>query len=298
MSFETPVLLIIFNRPHTTRAVFEVVRKVKPKYLYVAADGPRLSIQGELDRVMRARDILSQVDWPCEIKTLFREKNLGCKKAVSEAITWFFNHVNQGIILEDDCLPSITFFNYCEELLNKYKDDYRVWHIGGTNVEKVSHDVNASYYFSFANNIWGWATWKRTWDQYDVNMSDYKSVRVELLEALPDNMKYYINLFDGALDKKLDTWDYQYNYLMIKNSYLSIVPKYNLISNIGFSDDATHTKNTNSYYSKMPTYDLNEIIHPKSYTLNLNKYQAQINKANEKSGLFMRVLRKLSRVIF
>ena len=169
--FETPVLFLIFNREDTTQKVFNVLRRQKPKYLYVAADGPRKNKEGEAEKCRRTRDIINQVDWDCELKTLFREENRGCKMAVSSAISWFFEQVEQGIILEDDCLPHPSFFPFCEELLIRYKDDDRIGHIGGNCFLPGLIEDGLSYDFCSISHIWGWASWRRVWKNYDVNFS-------------------------------------------------------------------------------------------------------------------------------
>ncbi|MBA4056200.1 MAG: nucleotide-diphospho-sugar transferase, partial [Marivirga sp.] len=161
---ETPVLLLIFNRPDTTRRVFEAIRKARPKRLFVAADGPRQHKPEDADRCAKARKIATDVDWECEVKTFFRDTNVGCGRGPSGGISWFFEHVDEGIILEDDCLPSPLFFRFCAELLERYRDDKRVMEIGGnTFMDEANRDKEYSYYFSSHNNIWGWATWKRAW---------------------------------------------------------------------------------------------------------------------------------------
>ena len=165
-SLKTAVLFLLFNRPDTTTHVFEKIRQIKPQRLYVASDGPRESYDGEIEKVIKAREIASKVDWPCELKTLFRDKNLGCKKGVSSAITWFFEHEEQGIILEDDCIPNLDFFNFCENLLIRYSRDKRIFTITGSNFQNGKWRGDASYYFSKKFHCWGWATWKRAWKLY------------------------------------------------------------------------------------------------------------------------------------
>jgi len=179
--FNTPILFLVFNRPNTTQRVFNVIRQVKPKQLFVAADGPRRDKGADEEKCEATREIVKQIDWDCEVKTLFREENLGCGKAVSSAITWFFENVEEGIILEDDCLPNLDFFGYCEELLDRYRDNREVMFIGGDNFQKGKKWGDASYYFSAYNHVWGWATWKRTWDIYDfkldsINENDIDSI--------------------------------------------------------------------------------------------------------------------------
>ena len=183
---QTAVLFLVFNRPDTTAQVFEAIRQAKPPRLYVAADGPREGREGEVERVDKVREISMAVDWPCEVKTLFREKNLGCKYAVSSAITWFFEQEEQGIILEDDCLPSQSFFWFCEELLNEYMYDQRIWQICGFS--PLVNKIKESYYLSKYSPIWGWASWRRAWSAYDAEISSWPIVKnSEILRAFCDN---------------------------------------------------------------------------------------------------------------
>ena len=175
---KTAVLLVIFNRPETTQVVFEAIRKAKPPRLYVAADGPRTEVPSDAKKCKEAREIINQVDWDCEVKTLFREKGLGCGLGPSSAFTWFFEHEEDGIILEDDCLPSQSFFWFCEELLERYRHDNRVMHIGGNNfLNGWQKDRDYSYYFSNSGHIWGWATWRRAWKLFDFNISLYEKLK-------------------------------------------------------------------------------------------------------------------------
>lgn len=244
----TAILLLIFNRPDETRAVFNALRMIKPKFLFVACDGPRGKVASDAANVVKTKAILHEIDWDCELKTLYREDNLGCKKAVSEGINWFFKNVDEGIILEDDCVPDITFFNFCTELLDTYRDDKRVMHISGLNFlsgpKVLSQDVE-SYHFSKYPAVWGWATWKRAWDLYDVDIVSWPKAKKEELhlnfcfnknERLVREMQ-----FDTAYNKKIDTWDYQWVYCVSMNNGLCVTPNTNLISNIGFNDNATHT---------------------------------------------------------
>ncbi|WP_184544023.1 nucleotide-diphospho-sugar transferase [Mucilaginibacter sp. FT3.2] len=248
MAFNTPILLLIFNRPDTAKLVFEKIKKQAPKYLYIASDGPRTKKVGENDLVKETREhILSNVDWDCEIHTLFREENIGCKNAVSSAISWFFDHVEYGIIIEDDCLPSKSFFPFCEELLVKYKDDDRIWHIDGTTSQKEMGTY--SYQFSKYCLIWGWATWKRAWKHYDPaiqNFPEFKSDNtINEIWKKNEVRNYWLNKLESVYQGKTDTWDYQWAFTVWVNNGLSIRPQKNLIKNIGFNEQATHTHNAN-----------------------------------------------------
>jgi hypothetical protein len=264
----TPVLLIIFNRPKTTKQVFEAIRKVKPKQLFIAADGPRHEKIGEVERCQSARKIATDVDWECEVKTFFRNENVGCGRGPAEAITWFFENVEQGIILEDDCLPSSSFFRFCEELLERYKFDQRIHSIAGTNLLESWKRGDESYFFSMYSGIWGWATWKRSWMCFDYFVSkwQYKEV-VDLYKqkiSNPVERLHYITALDKTFKRdNVSWWDYQWIFSRIINSSIGIIPSVNLISNIGFGDDATHTFNTNSDFSKLVVSELDfPLQHP------------------------------------
>jgi hypothetical protein len=241
----TPVLFIIFNRPENTRRVFEVICKIKPKRLFIAADGPREKKPEEKSLCEQVRRITAQIDWDCELKTLFRDKNLGCKIAVSSAIDWFFDNVNEGIILEDDCLPDKTFFSFCGEMLNKYKDNGEVMHISGTNFQEGGVYGDGSYFFSSIGNIWGWATWKRAWKLYDREMTELDNfISSKKINKYFKNRKYqnyWVRLFEIIKNKKVDTWDAQWQFCIYNNGGFCITPNKNLISNIGFGVNATHT---------------------------------------------------------
>lgn len=249
--FSTPILFLIFNRPDTTKIVFERIRELKPKFLFVAADGPRAD-KNELENCERSRAIATNIDWDCEIKTLFRDKNLGCKEAVSGALSWFFSYVEEGIILEDDCYPSFSFFSYCEALLKQYRNDSRIISIHGCNYGYEFND--ASYFFSRYMNAWGWATWRRAANSVAYEMPEWEEMNhLRKLSFLHSRLKlaavdldskwfiYWEDVFDSIADGTLNTWDYFWLYHQLKNRQLSIMPATNLVKNIGFSDDATHT---------------------------------------------------------
>lgn len=241
----TPILFIIFNRPDTTKRVFNEIRKAKPTKLFIAADGPRENIPGEMKKCRAARDVINQVDWNCEIHKNYSDVNLGCKVRPSSGIDWLFENVEQGIILEDDCLPHSTFFRFCQELLKKYRDDQRVMVISGDNFLFGQRRTNYSYYFSRYIHTWGWASWRRTWKLYDVNMSLWPEVRdhgwlADILEG-EKAVRYWRGIFERVYQGKIDTWDYQLWFACWIQNGLSILPTENLISNIGFGSGATHT---------------------------------------------------------
>ncbi len=260
MAFDVPILLLIFNRPENTLRVLDEIAKAKPQKLYIASDGARKDRDGENETVEQLRvEVLNRINWDCQVETLFRENNLGCKKAVSGAIDWVFSKEGKCIILEDDCLPSSSFFLFCRELLIRYENDTRIWHIDGTNF--IEEKAEPGYYFfSKYCMIWGWATWKRAWEQYDVNMKGYEEFRQQQLirsvwPTEPER-KYWIERLDEVYAGKIDTWDFQWFYAMWKNNGLSIRPSVNLIRNIGFGKDATHTKLHSRLYDNMEAREI------------------------------------------
>lgn len=255
-----PVLFLVFNRLDTTQRVFEAIRAARPRRLYVAADGPRHSRPEEASKVQAVRQyIVDHVDWPCEVQTLFRETNLGCKQAVSQAITWFFEHEESGIIIEDDCLPNPSFFEFCDELLPHYRHDQRIWQISGTNFDFGQlRDADYSYYYSYYGAIWGWATWRDRWQHYDVNMRGYEEIRRKGylcdLFGSPEQAQARMARFDEI--ERIDTWDFQWTYTRFINSGLAVMPGQNLVANLGFGEDATHTHTPEDIRAHMQTAPL------------------------------------------
>lgn len=250
------VLFVIFNRPDTTARVFECIRQAQPPRLYVAADGPRPGRPDEPERCRRTRDIVAQVDWDCQVFTLFREENLGCKYAVSSAIQWFFEHEPEGVVLEDDCLPHASFFRFCDELLERYRDDNRVMAVCGANFQKGLWHPAESYYFSRYNHVWGWASWRRAWNGYDAEMADWSAfVDAAGLEKLfPANWPariFWKRMLDAVAAGAIDTWDYQWLYAIWRQGGVSILPARNLVKNIGFTEDATHTRHAEQWLLEM-----------------------------------------------
>jgi len=279
-SLKTPVLFLVFNRPDTTKQVFEAIRKAKPLRLYIAADGPRNTKEGEAERVQEVRSIATNVDWECEVKTLFRDENLGCKYAVSGAITWFFEQEEQGIILEDDCLPSQSFFWFCEELLDRYKDDQRIGQISGYNKLSKKNEDRDGYNFLTGGSIWGWASWRRVADGFsDFLNKSTDEIYVSIYNFTDDQFEseHIKNSLDLVNSGRLSTWDYHWGAKLKANSQLSIVPFKNLIKNIGFCSDATHTFIKS--FDAPPVFELNikQINHPQfiSPCKKLSKLQAK-----------------------
>lgn len=257
---ETAVLFLVFNRLDTTKEVFQQIRSAKPPRLYIAADGPRASKEGESEKVAAVRAyLLQRIDWSCEVKTLFRDENLGCKYAVSGAISWFFESENQGIILEDDCVPSLSFFWYCEQMLKQYETDDSVFLISGDARGSENTGLRADYAFCKYPMIWGWATWARVWQQYDVEVSDWPDNKRKLdkwISPLRGTRRFWRKVFDSMYRGAVDTWDYQLCYLLLKMGGKCIVPRKNLVTNIGFGVDATHTLNENDQSANRPRFEV------------------------------------------
>ncbi|MEO7214160.1 nucleotide-diphospho-sugar transferase [Mucilaginibacter sp.] len=272
MSFSTPILLLIFNRPELTEKVFVEIKKQRPQYLYIAADGPRINKENEVEKCRATRQVvLDNIDWTCQVKTLFRDENIGCGKAVSEAITWFFDNVEQGIILEDDCLPSSSFFSFCEELLNKYHDNSQVMHIGGSNFQDKNVAGENSYYFSNYIHIWGWATWRRAWQKYEFNLQGNDPQLAYMLKYKFSNgieRHFWQHSFETMANHLIDTWDTQWVHCFFKHNGIGITTAQNLISNIGCGPDATHTIHFNPIISELPVTEIEIITHPKKITIN------------------------------
>jgi hypothetical protein len=241
---QIPVLLIIFNRPDLTRRVFQRIREARPRQLYIAADGPRLDSASDNELCEEARFEASCVDWPCDVQRRYLKVNVGCKLAVSGACGWFFENVEEGIILEDDCLPDPSFFPYCTELLERYRDDPVVAVIGSNQFRPVSDRPprHSSYYFSKYPHIWGWASWRRTWRNYDINMSRWNG-DMNTLSAISNIRvrKHFARRFDKVQKGEIDTWDYQFVHMCLTSGSLAINPVVNLVENIGFDARATHT---------------------------------------------------------
>ncbi len=227
--------------------MIDAIRPVAPTRLFVACDGPNPTRPGEAENVAATRDLVEQeIDWPCQIERLYSDVNLGCRLGVSSAITWFFDHVEEGIILEDDCVPHHDFFSYCQTLLERYRFDTRVWCISGNNFQDGNWRGDGSYYFSRYNHCWGWASWRRCWKHYDADIKEWpKLKRSSLLKTIFQvhaERSYWSKIWDSIyFDSIPDTWDYQWSFICFVNGGLCALPNKNLVNNIGFGPDASHT---------------------------------------------------------
>jgi hypothetical protein len=271
----TPVAFLIFNRPYTTQRVFAEIARARPPKLLVVADGPRMHRPGEAARVAEARSIVERVDWPCEVLTDFSAANLGCKLRVSSGLDWVFDQVAEAIILEDDCVPHPTFFPFCEELLKRYRDDERVAQIGGVNFQFGHRRNGDSYYFSRYNHIWGWASWRNRWQgHYDAGLTLWPRARdegwISDMVGTRQEAKYWTRLFELVHQGKIDTWDYQWTFACWIQRRLTILPNVNLISNIGFRADGTHTTAEN----KLAELPLREMPFPLTHPVGVIENRA------------------------
>jgi len=282
-----PVVFMVFNRPSVTRAVFARIAEAKPARLLVIADGPRRHITGEAEKCREVRSIFDDIDWDCELSINFADHNLGCRDRISSGLNWVFSQVESAIILEDDCLPVPSFFRYCDELLERYRDDARVMTICGSNwLRETSSD--SSYVFTTHCSIWGWATWRRAWRTYDVDLKSWAKKKLENpfahLPLRDKEVKALTRTLDNLADndstnRTVDAWDFQWFYNCYIHGGLAVTPTVNLVSNIGFGSDATHTVNARSKLARIPSRDIEfPLGHPKSIELSLEYEDAYYKK--------------------
>lgn len=301
---ETPVLLIIFNRPELTRKAVQAIAAGRPKVLLVAADGPRSEAEKTLCEA--TREVIREVDWDCKIRTLYAEKNMGCGVRVYTAIDWAMSQYEELIILEDDCIPDPSFFSFCDELLARYRNDTRVLHISGNNFQLPQTNVAESYYFSKYTHAWGWATWRRAWKHFDWSLKFWPELKdkglVERWCEDPYEQRYWKAIFDKMYLGAPDVWDYQWNCCVWAQHGLVILPSVNLVSNIGFGKDATHTQGY-SPYMNLTTTEIGHLSHPSyvvrnnladTYTFNHNFGGLAMKRADSLSQRLLRVTRPIS----
>jgi hypothetical protein len=261
---KTPVVFLIFRRPDLTARVFETIRQAQPAKLLIVADGARNEEEAILCQQTRA--VTEQIDWDCEVLRNYSDVNLGCRQRISSGITWTFEQVEEAIILEDDCLPHPSFFSYCENLLDYYRDDERIMVISGDNFQDGNQRTPYSYYFSKYNHCWGWATWRRAWKHWHFNPETWIEFRdTGLIKFICDDSyeeKYWTQVFNTLfLEGKPNTWDYPWTFACWSQSGLTALPNVNLVSNIGFGAGGTHTFG-DSHLANMAVEDIGEITHP------------------------------------
>ncbi len=305
MQLSTPVLLLVFNRPEHTQKVFQQIRKVQPEYLFISADGPRANHASDAEKCLQTRAIVQQIDWKCSVNTLFRDENLGCKKAVQTGIDWFFQHVEAGIILEDDCMPDESFFHFCTLMLREYAGDQEVMHISGSNpCPERCTQMESAYLFSRFPFIWGWATWRRAWSQYSSVFQDLEETwndpdsAFTTLIADSTARRYLYDKFLRTRDGEIDTWDYAWFYTILQRRGFCITPLKNMVQNIGFDRLATHTHSEK--FRRQPGVDPLSTIEPASRT-NKKRRNMRIENAffyaSQKSAPGL-LLRKIAPYLF
>ena len=298
---KTPIAFLIFKRPDTTQQVFNAIRQAKPETLLVVADAPRCDRPEEAQQCAATRAILEQVDWDCEVLTNYAETNLGCKDRVASGLDWVFEQVEEAIILEDDCIPHPTFFNFCEELLERYRDDDRIFSILGYNMQSGQRRGDYSYYFSRYFHCWGWASWRRAWQHYDVEMKQWDLVQTEglLRQILEDEpaIKYWTRELGFIPSGSLNTWDYQCILSAWLQNGLHICPNVNLISNIGFRADATHTNFSDNPHANVPSQPLALPLHHPPYIVRHAEADRYAQTNYYDINRTRRAIRKLKRML-
>ncbi len=252
-SFDVPVLLLTYRRPRTTSRVIAALREIKPSRVFFAADAPNPSNPGEAELCAQVRELADTIDWPCEVTRRFRKENEGLRKAVNSSVDWFFENVESGIILEDDCVPGIDFFRFCKGLLEKYEDAPRIAQISGNNHD-TRHVTQNSFRFSRYPHIWGWATWADRWKAARATEFSRETLKGQLKKHFSDENErtFWLLLFDCVERGKIDTWDFSWLFAMQINDQLSITPSRNLVENIGFGEGATHTTSNEALHANRP----------------------------------------------
>lgn len=296
----TPVAFLVFNRPDTTQRVFEEIRRARPPKLLVVADGPRADRLGETEKCKAVRAIIDTVDWPCKVLKNYSDVNLGCKMRVSSGIDWVFEQVEESIILEDDCLPHPTFFRFCEEMLQTYKNNSQVAMVAGTNFSKQPKQTKESYFFSSLVQIWGWASWRRAWKMYDSDMvtwpSFVKNGEFNKLGLNSKIIKYVKPTYQAVANNEIDTWDYQWSFSVLSNSMLVVVPTNNVIQNIGFGNDATHTLDSSIPHAQLTLCQMHfPLVHPNLVLASLEYDLSKIPQNT--SGVLSNFIQRIKRFV-
>jgi len=262
---KSPVLLITYRRIETTKKVFEQLRQAKPARLYFSSNAADPAIPDETEKVRKVRDLLASIDWPCDVRTLLRTDHVDVKTSVASAIDWFFEEETEGIVLEDDCLPHQHFFAFCDEMLDRFRNTPEVSIVSGSCFQAPSFLLDSSYYFSKYVHIWGWATWRRTWSNYDRDMSFWPKWREssEWATLFSDRVeeRYWRGRFDSAYSGEILTWDYPLLASVWRSGGLTVTPSVNLVSNIGFGPEGTFSKNAESLLASAPVHNIFPLVH-------------------------------------
>jgi hypothetical protein len=269
MAMDIPVLMIVYRRPHTTKRVLAALAEVRPRRLFVSANAPDPSRADDAARCQEVRALFDNLPWPCEVIRCFRTEHLRAKHSIASGIDWFFEQVEEGIILEDDCEPHPTFFPFCAELLARYRDDARVMHINANSFQDAAPAGAPSYFFSAYSHVWGWATWRRAWRRNDLEMSGVTRAEISRFlapvhERLVERC-YWTNILCGCLRDHFETWDFQWGFAIMRHAGLSITPRVNLVRNLGFGADSTNTQSAGSSVANLEMQPLPfPLVHPSS----------------------------------
>jgi len=281
-----PVLLIAFNRPDLTRQTLERIASCRPTQLFVAIDGPRPGSDTDASQIQATRSLFDNLDWSCRLELRCLQENVGCRKAVTDAVSWFFERVERGIILEDDCLPNAGFFRFCQELLEHWADEPRVMSISGTNLVSgtvgsgSTHGDGSSYIFSRFQQVWGWATWRERWEQFRDDQAclelarQQTAISTELGQRATD---IWLNQMQRTIDGEIDTWDYLWLMSCWAKEGFAIIPGVNLVRNIGFDHRATHTHDRSAKGANLEVQELDfPLGHPES--IQVSRYDREVLK--------------------
>lgn len=283
---KSPVAFFVYKREDCTRRVWDAIRAAKPPVLLLIADGPR----DEADRVKceATRAILGRIDWPCDVRRHYAPTNMGCRDRMASGLSWVFEQVEEAIILEDDCVPGRTFFQFCDELLEKYRDDLRVMHIGGTSFQRRALSCEASYYFSNCVLCWGWATWRRAWRCFDQGVKTWPRIKQEgVLKSVcgsHDEFKFWTSIFNRQYRGASKAWDYSWVFAVWANHGLAVTPVVNLVSNIGVGADSTHRQDSR-WYMNLPAGEMGALLHPGHMMINVDADRRTYNDVHRPSLL-------------
>ena len=299
---KTPVAFLIFNRPDTTKKVFAAIRQAQPPKLLVVADGARKDRPGEVEKCRATRAIIDRVDWDCEVLTNYSEENLGGMMRISTGLDWVFSLVETAIVLEDDCLPHPTFFSFCEELLLLYQNDERIMTISGDNFQFGRQRGKYSYYFSRYNHCWGWATWRRAWQHYDRKLELWPRIRndnlIKYIFGDTKGARYWHKIFQAIYENKITHgWDYRWTFACWVQSGLTVLPNVNLISNIGFGKEATHTINAKSIMANMSTEEMYFPLQHPPFVVRDAQADEFTQKTLFDTNVFERIVRKTRKTL-
>ncbi|MEZ6093036.1 MAG: glycosyltransferase family 2 protein [Pirellulaceae bacterium] len=264
MSFDVPIAFCFYNRPEQTQQVFSEIRNIAPRELLLISDGPNSNRAGDTEKVLRCREVVKQIDWDCSVRRCYSVNNLGCRIRMSSGLNWAFQHAESLIVLEDDCLPSRSFFTFCREALERYRDDESVFMVSGDRFLPTL-DGSQAYRSKWAH-IWGWASWSRAWQFYDLELQDWpQRAQTNWLQEWCDReteVEHWRSVFDQVHQSAIDTWDYSWMYTLWSQNAHCVIPPKNLVTNIGFAHDATHTVDPDSALANLPRHELQNVVWP------------------------------------